>query len=294
MKQFLLILLCLLSFTVCVKAKKTPLDPNSPYRLLPLISNSNRANPSSSGSPTITYLDSYQFYISESANFKPTISSGVKSCSISPTLPMGLIFDKENCSVGGIAEAISTRKSYNILAMGERDSATTSVIFEVVVPFRIFASNTQVAGNITINGADNTCNSDGAKPNTGTYKAMLASSTRRACSNPVCSVNGIAENLDWVLKASSIYVNSDRKVRLGQTEANGIFLTPIKDFSTSGNNLWTGINFGFTNSPSNCLNWTSNSAANLGHVGRVVSSDFIMGESIINCNILLRLVCVEQ
>jgi len=168
---------------------------------------------------------------------------------------------------------------------------------------RIFVTSTTMAsGNLGgISGADAICNADAAKPATGTYKAFLWASTRRACSTAYCS-GGAAENLDWVLKPNTSYMRPDA-TPIGTTLSSGIFdLTTAANFSATNVTYLTGANATGGNewtitAASNCLNWTSSNFANNTTVGQTAGFQLIKldDSGTPACNDPTKyLLCVEQ
>ena len=162
--------------------------------------------------------------------------------------------------------------------------------------YRTFITAINYSGNITT--ADNLCNSDSLKPNVGTYKAVLPSSTRRACSTGYCT-GGVSENLDWVFKPNTSYFQSDGSIMVGKTNNSGIFWdgnisTITNSFSNFSNRYWTGLNADFTNSTNNCLNWSSNSSGVSGETGFSVAGDSGISDIPTACNNSNFLLCVEQ
>ncbi len=146
--------------------------------------------------------------------------------------------------------------------------------------------------------ADSKCNSDPAKPSasTGSYKAILADTTRQACSTANCS-GGATENSNWVLKPNQAYVRSDGTTAIGTTTAAGIFSFPLSAtiFATGGF-YWTGLqNDWRTDSSNNCSNWATTSGASNGAVGTASStSNTAIRNSTPACSGTQSLLCAEQ
>lgn len=304
MKRIILISYLILNIYSCVQAKRSPQDPTSPTSFLINLLFSNTVNISNNSTtsnsiPSLSYPSSpYSFYVGETVSIT-AITSNVTSCSSSLTLPTGLSLNTTNCNITGTATAASTSKSYSILATSNKNSTSADITITVDPAYRIFRTNTQTTGNITITLADNFCNSDGGRPNSSTYKAMLVGSTRRACSNYNC-FTGSSENLNWVLKASTNYFRADGVTLVGKTNQAGIFsdgnFTILNaSISSSSQQVWTGLQTDFTNSSSNCLNWTSNSGAQFATFGITDSiSSQAFSQSTTNCSAPLSLLCVEQ
>ncbi len=186
------------------------------------------------------------------------------------------------------------------LASSTSSAAGSSTSGTYVSLNRIFlAISPQTSPNLGgISGADAKCNSDGNKPSTGTYKALIVSgTTRRACSTANCG-GGSSENIDWVLKPSTKYYRVDGTTEIFTTNAAGIFVygTATNTISTTGGGVWTGLNIDWTNTAGDCTAWTSI----IGTTGRGssafnTSDDMISIEQTGTCNAsAYGLYCVEQ
>ncbi len=166
---------------------------------------------------------------------------------------------------------------------------------------RIYLTTSVITGGNLggISGADARCSSDGNKPSTGTYKAMIVSgTTRRACSTANCG-GGSSENIDWVLKPSTKYYQADGTTEIFTTNASGIFV-----FGTATNvmsntiyaGVWTGLSTDWTNTAGDCTAWTSTAGTTgRGSSGFNTTDDLISIEQTAACNATAyRLYCVEQ
>lgn len=123
----------------------------------------------------------------------------------------------------------------------------------------LYVTSAAYLGDETLSGFDSACNSDASRPNSGTYKAVMASSARTACTTANCS-GGVSENSDWALSASTEYRRVDGTTVIGTTTAAGIFSFALDNsVNGAGNVAWTGLDADWTNSSDNCTNWTSNS-----------------------------------
>lgn len=299
MKRLILISYLILNIYSCVQAKRSPQDPNSPTSfLINLLSSNTSFSSTSSQIPSVTFFQTtFVFSLGESISIVPSVSN-IKSCTISPTLPSGISIDSKNCSIVGTANSISSNQAYTITATNGSNSRTAIISLLVGSIYRTYITSTTVNGNITTATADTTCNSNINKPNSGTYKAVIVGSTRRACSTSYCS-GGVSENLDWVFKATSSYFRSDGTTLVGKTNTSGIFASGTNttfnnSFSNSSLLYWTGINLDYTNNSNNCVNWTSNSGANNGIIGNSLSNDTALSSSLFACNTSNYLLCVEQ
>ncbi|MDX1957260.1 MAG: DUF1554 domain-containing protein [Leptospiraceae bacterium] len=148
-----------------------------------------------------------------------------------------------------------------------------------------------------ITGADTICGTE--KTNNfaslaGTsYKAMIAASTRRACSTANCS-GGIGENLNWVLLPSQTYYLSNNSA-VFTTNSSSLAIFPFintLDASTS-KRWWTGLLSDWRNSSDNCTNWTSTGVGDFG-VGGSTGTTNISNLGISCSGNFYSLVCVEQ
>lgn len=167
---------------------------------------------------------------------------------------------------------------------------------------RIFLTAAQTTGNIGgISGADAICNSDVNRPSTfTTYKALLVDgSSRSACSSTNCATNGIAENIDWVLRPNKSYFRTDGTLIL-TTNAAGI--TPFNltaSFTGAGDLYWTGMrstpNDWQSSTANRCLFWADGTAFNNGGtgIGNAVDSTSIRNTNP-TCSSQRQLLCVEQ
>lgn len=169
---------------------------------------------------------------------------------------------------------------------GSGDSGSTG-------PLKIFLTSSTSPANFGGKvAADAACASDANKPDSGTYKAMLAATGRTAGGGV------LAAQTDWVLKPSTSYYRADGTTLIGETTANAVF-----DFATTSNGIdggapleaWTGIQQDWTDSTSNCTNWSA-TGTSLVVVGMSVSSDGYMLDiqSSRNCNSNFRFFCVQQ
>jgi hypothetical protein len=145
-------------------------------------------------------------------------------------------------------------------------------------------------------GADNMCQNDSYKPGRGTYKALIVSSTRRACVTSNCSTSN--EGIDWVLTANTKYVQKDSIKEVFTTNANGIFIfgTMTNKFTTfASSQYYTGLTGTWQTSANTCNNWTSSSGGVNGQVGDgSFTTTAAISSTTVPCSGTQRLVCVEQ
>ena len=165
---------------------------------------------------------------------------------------------------------------------------------------RIYLTTSVITGGNLggISGADARCSSDGNKPSTGTYKAMIVSgTTRRACSTANCG-GGSSENIDWVLKPSTKYYRADGTTEIFTTNAAGIFVygTATNTISNTSVGVWTGVNIDWTNTAGDCTAWTSTAGTTgRGSAAFNTSDDMISIDQAAACTAsAYSLYCVEQ
>jgi hypothetical protein len=207
--------------------------------------------------------------------------------------------------ITGVADADTSAQNYTVAATAtSADSnynglAVTNLSLTNVegAQLRIFVTASAFNGNLGgASGADAKCMADGNYPGSGTFKAMLRDGTRRACSSANCTTSGLAENVDWVLKPVTTYINSSAAVIFTtNTSAIFVFGTITNTISTPVN-TWTGLWVDWTNGGvGNCNNW-SGTAGN-GDYGRTAFSDgHILGwvAQNVTCVAPNYLYCVEQ
>lgn len=174
----------------------------------------------------------------------------------------------------------------------------------------IFISETNTQGSFTIPDADSICQNDAHKPSGGgTYKAMVVlGTTRRACSTDMCG-GGSSEHIDWVLAASTTYLNIDGDT-IGTTDSNGLLPATLTNaINSSAGYAWTGIEYevaveedkgGMTNNRwleagNNCNGWTNDTSGNAGEIGDPTTSTYQFADIGNNsCGNSFSFYCVEQ
>jgi hypothetical protein len=122
-----------------------------------------------------------------------------------------------------------------------------------------FLHDTSLTGSTAMEKADNYCQTDANRPDSGTYKAILVDGIVRDAVTP----------LDWVLKPNTTYYQANNNVVIGTTTSVALFgqnvTNDIHDsFGVSGGNnsntstVWTGFGDGlsFTTGPLTCNAWT--------------------------------------
>jgi len=175
---------------------------------------------------------------------------------------------------------------------------------------RIFVTASAFTGNMGgISGADGLCMADAqATALGGTFKAMIVDSTppgsitRQACTTFNCT--NPAENINWVLRANTTYLQIDGITTIMTTNSAGIFPfgTLTNPISSTGFQVWSGLNFGWNSGGNTCgpaifPSWrTTNPAGNQASAGVSNSTDFhsINDFSLYFCTNSFHLYCVEQ
>lgn len=153
-------------------------------------------------------------------------------------------------------------------------------------------------GNLNgISGADDKCNADINKPNSGYYMALIIDVTgqRRASLTP----NTGDGQLDWVLQSDTDYYQTDGFTLIGRTNPNRLFSFPLNNVIGTGNS-WTGLLPDWTSYVSgtysgDCMGWTTNFSTDKATVGGWTTSNYAIGSlSLYGCNLYRSLICVEQ
>lgn len=299
----MLISCLLISSSFCVQAKRTPFDPNSPSSFLTsliVLTTTFSGSSSSSGTiPTLSFQSqTYIYVLNETISINPSVAN-VRSCEVTPNLPTGLVINNSTCSITGSVATSQSPATYSVKARNGSYSSESNIVISIYPVYRMYVTSTQFTGNITITAADTNCNSNANKPNSGTYKAMLVGSTRRACITGYC-LNGTSaiENFDWVFKPYASYFRTDGTTLIGKTDMSAMFSSItsssiIRPVSNSTFYYWTGIDTGYTNSSNNCSSWNSSSAGSFGIVGNSGTLSMYSND-VFACNTSNYLLCVEQ
>lgn len=156
-------------------------------------------------------------------------------------------------------------------------------------------------GTLTVQPTgDHQCDIDAGNPDsTKSYKVLMASIHRTACTTANCS-GGVSEHLDWVLTPNTTYVRPDDTI-IFTTDSAGVFDFGggmfINSFAAGAQvELWTGISGDWTTSANNCLEWTSQNNGDSGDIGYSDATDIAtINASTTACDsATLHLICVEQ
>ncbi|TGN19237.1 chitobiase/beta-hexosaminidase C-terminal domain-containing protein [Leptospira idonii] len=179
--------------------------------------------------------------------------------------------------------------SSTAFANGANTCATSSKLYCAEQPAvkRIYLTNTPVLVSVNIAGFDSSCNSDGQKPTTGTYKALVYGSAR----NP---------SIDWPLAANTLYVRTDMVTPIGETNSQREFTFPLRHSisSTAATNVLTGINpsgspWVLGNNCDNFVNFILGPTATMG--SSTSTGTAALNDNNAGCTLLTaRLYCVEQ
>lgn len=235
------------------------------------------------------------------ASISPTVTGGtITSYAVTPSLPSGLSINSTSGVISGTPSSTSSSTSYTITGTGSGGSATATISITVnaALPKRIFVTTSAFYnGNLGgASGADTKCMTDASKPNSSTYKAMIADgSTRRACTTANCS-GGISENLGWVLLPNQVYVRSDGVTTIATTNSAAIFTFPLTNaIQASGTNIWTGLAVDFTNNgPGTCTGWTTTAGNGSSGTSGATNNTSINAVASQPCGGSISLYCVEQ
>jgi hypothetical protein len=163
-----------------------------------------------------------------------------------------------------------------------------------------FLGDTDLTGATAIAKADNFCQTDSARPDSGTYKAILVDGVSRDALTPV----------DWVLKANTTYYQTKNDVAIGTTTSSALFGEHLGNdihdsFGVSGGNntntstVWTGLGdtVSFAAAAFTCSAWSdSGTTGNYAPYGISYGTDgsewYTNGGQV--CSLPSRLYCVEQ
>jgi hypothetical protein len=172
---------------------------------------------------------------------------------------------------------------------------------------KLFVSATTQNGNWGATAAaaktamDAACMADANKPaDGGTYKALVVSSVRTACTSASCASAGEAEHLDWVLFPNTPYYRADGVTAIGTTTSVSTFAFPLTNTPTAAvHSTQSGFPNGatwITDAAQDCSNWTDGTAASSsshGQSNQASAIAFFPGGAGI-CTAVLGLYCVEQ
>ncbi len=179
---------------------------------------------------------------------------------------------------------------------GGTPAASSKIIFYTATKINGKIESLPTAGK-TIDKADAVCNADSNKPNSSTYKALISTSDRIACTSANCTVGGATENKQWILKANTTYKKSDGTT-LGTTNSSGI-ITGNLGTDLGGTNsvdfAWTGLSSDWQGDSNDCSAWNDDHNSGKGIAGGLweIGSAWISGYQY-GCDQKMSLICVEQ
>lgn len=162
-----------------------------------------------------------------------------------------------------------------------------------------FKNDNLLTGSTAIEKADDFCQTDPARPDSGTYKAILVDGVNRDALTP----------LDWVLKPNTTYYQANGSTPIGTTTSIALFgqnlVNDIHDsFGVSGGNnsntstVWTGFgdSVSSTTGPLTCGGWSDPTSAENAPYGISYGKDgsqwYTIGGQV--CSLPSRLYCAEQ
>lgn len=175
----------------------------------------------------------------------------------------------------------------------------------------IFTTIAETNGNFaSFEHLDHFCDMDKPSGDTREYKAMvvgeLSGITRRACTTPNCTVGGVNENFNWVLKPNTSYYNLDGN-KVFTTNQNSIFNfsggaefeSPVTSYPSSRTVYdWTGLNSDWTTlTTNNCNNWTSGESTVFGYAAQANITSWLAIQTTVgnyNCSMPNGWYCVSQ
>jgi hypothetical protein len=162
-----------------------------------------------------------------------------------------------------------------------------------------FLNDNLLAGSTAVQKADNLCQTDAARPDSGTYKAILVDGVTRDALTP----------LDWVLKANTTYYQIDGNAPIGTTNSSAVFGQNLENdihdsFGVSGGNnsntstVWTGFadSVSYNAGTLNCAAWSDPTGGNEAPYGISYGKDgsewWTNGGQV--CSLPSRIYCAEQ
>jgi hypothetical protein len=311
------ILLLVLSFNYCSPPDfNNPSDPSSDSHLLARLlrifisQNANGSESDNNNSPAPTASSSAPSALSYNPSsitlvvnlampsLSPTVTGTVVSYAVVPALPTGISLDVTTGVLSGTAIGSSASTAYTITASNAEGDTTTIINLDVRFNKRTFVTAVNLLPGTDFTSAataDTRCNSDANKPATGSYKAMIVDSTRRAS----LTANAGDGQLDWVFLPNVDYARSSGIV-IGTTNAQSLLPFPLgASFTTGVSRYFTGLNTNWTTAATgNCSNWTDGitAIANSGITGDGSQNTTFAhrGGGTMACNGPQLLLCVEQ
>ncbi|MCR9142989.1 MAG: DUF1554 domain-containing protein [bacterium] len=146
--------------------------------------------------------------------------------------------------------------------------------------------------------ADAFCMADANRPNTSTYKALLADPTPAPERTASVTANAGDGQVDWVLAPNLNYFRQDGTTPLFTTNANGIFVfgAMTNSFAAAAGNHWSALrNDWRTLGGLNCSGWSSSGGnARVGDSFATDGTALQVGGPPTSCATALHLICVEQ
>lgn len=272
----------------------------------------NSTNSLTISSPTLGYTiknggqDTIQVKLSSLPNATVTIPVSISNTSQATVTPTSLTFTTSNWSTSqtvtitgldDLSYGVTNTYTVNFGPSVSSDSGANNLTGSSNLSnkdFRKLIFQTSATSTGNFGGkvqADNFCNSDALKPaNTGTYKALLADTTRIAS----ITANVGDGQVDWVLLPNQLYTRPDGTVIMTTNSASififGNFVNSI--VPPSAVLSWSGLSSNWTGG-GGCTNWTNTGA--FGGYATVDSPTLaaIQGGNII-CSTAGKFTCVQQ
>lgn len=159
---------------------------------------------------------------------------------------------------------------------------------KIFVTSSTFTGDFGVSAAAAITAADGYCQADANYPGSGTYKALLANSTRNTTTN-------------WVLQASVEYIRLSDSAIIGTATAGKTLDFPLTNsFDAAYTTPWTGLSTSWGVDVQTCSDWTTAvGGMNRGMYGvtnyggdplTVYNITYGVGQ----CNTSKPIICVEQ
>ena len=125
---------------------------------------------------------------------------------------------------------------------------------------------------------------------------IVDGTARKACNSPSCTIAGITEQVDWVLRPNITYLRSDGLTPIFTADLNGVVTSLLTSPDLINTEVFTGLSTNWLTS-STCNSWTNPTIdppfGSVGSSNQTVVSGILKLYSQ-ECNRVLSLYCVEQ
>ena len=106
--------------------------------------------------PSISYSGTspYIYFFGDSVSLVATVTGTISSCTVNPSLPIGLSISNSDCSITGTPTTGTFPMTYTITASNSAGSSVVTIIIKIqsTTALRVFGQN----GSFTSNGGTNT------------------------------------------------------------------------------------------------------------------------------------------